>query len=122
MGKVKQGTAKIPPAAGEVLTLAEAATFLRVDEASLEADANADRVPGRRVGGEWRFHRAGLTHWLATGRTARGDTPLEAAHRRHEAALASGDAVAVCETFLEVLRELREELDRYHERGEASAG
>src|SRR5689334_24481781 len=115
MGKVKQGTAKVPPAAGEVLTLAEAAAFLRVDEASLEADANADRVPGRRVGGEWRFHRAGLVHWLATGRAARGDTPLEAAHRRHQAALESGDADAECETFLEVLREQREDLNRYHD-------
>ena len=112
----------VTAAANEVLTLAEAAAFLRVDEASLAADADADRVPGQRVGGEWRFHRAGLMHWLATGRAARSDTPLEAAHRRHQAALASGDADAECETFLEVLREQREELNRYHERGRASAG
>lgn len=119
MGKVKK---KPKAAAGEVLTLAEAAAFLRVDEATLEADAAADRVPGRRVGGEWRFHRGGLAHWLAAGRAVRGDTPLEAAHRRHQAALASGDPDAEGETFLEVLREQREELNRYHERGGSSAG
>ncbi len=54
----------LPPT--EVLTLAEAAAYLRVPEAGLRADAEAGRVPGRRVGGEWRFSRQALIDWLGT--------------------------------------------------------
>jgi hypothetical protein len=54
------GTAAPP----EVLTLPEAAAFLRVPEAGLKADADAGRVPGRLVAGEWRFVKATLLAWL----------------------------------------------------------
>jgi len=55
------------PPAPEVLTLAEAAKFLRVTEAGLLTDAVAGRVPARRVAGEWRFGRARLLAWLGDG-------------------------------------------------------
>ena len=54
----------IPPT-GEVLTLAEAAAFLRVSESGLKADAAAGRVPGRVVAGEWRFVKPTLLAWLS---------------------------------------------------------
>ncbi|HSQ58390.1 MAG TPA: helix-turn-helix domain-containing protein [Gemmata sp.] len=53
------------PTAPEVLTVAEAAAFLRVPEAGLEADAKAGRVPGRLVAGQWRFGKATLLAWLS---------------------------------------------------------
>jgi hypothetical protein len=49
---------------GEILTLAEAAAFLRVSEDGLKADAVGGKVPGRLVAGEWRFNRAALLCWL----------------------------------------------------------
>src|SRR5579871_3459458 len=49
----------------EVLTLSEAATLLRVSSDGLKADAEAGRVPGRVVAGEWRFSRVGLLDWLS---------------------------------------------------------
>jgi hypothetical protein len=49
---------------GEILTLAEAAQFLRVSEDGLKADAVGGKVPGRVVAGEWRFNRAALLCWL----------------------------------------------------------
>jgi hypothetical protein len=52
-----------PPS--EVLTLPEAAALLRVSEAGLKADADAGRVPGRPVAGEWRFVKATLLAWLS---------------------------------------------------------
>lgn len=55
------GTAAPP----EVITLAEAAAFLRVSEVGLKADADAGRVPGRIVAGEWRFVKATLLAWLS---------------------------------------------------------
>ncbi len=56
----------VPAPTGEILTLAEAAAFLRVPEEGLRADAVAGRVPGRQVAGEWRFVKATLLAWLST--------------------------------------------------------
>jgi excisionase family DNA binding protein len=48
----------------DILTLAEAAAYLRTSEAQL-ADLAADGgVPARRIGGEWRFLRKALDDWL----------------------------------------------------------
>lgn len=126
MGKLKKkpkaAKAAKPPKPGEVLTLAQAAAYLQVDEDSLEADARAGRVPARMLGGEWRFHRAGLAAWLSAPPGVPGDTPAEAALRRHQAALASGDSDAECESYLEYLRELRAENNRFVDRGELARG
>jgi excisionase family DNA binding protein len=62
--KAKPTANGTPTPPGDVLTLAEAAAFLRVPEAGLRQDAEAGRVPGRRVAGEWRFSRDGLHEWL----------------------------------------------------------
>lgn len=55
----------VPAPPADVLTLAEAAAFLRVSEDGLRADAEAGRVPGRVVAGEWRFVRPTLLEWLS---------------------------------------------------------
>ena len=57
----------------EVMTLAEAAAFLRVPEDGLKADAASGRVPGRLVADEWRFTKATLLAWFNEPETARGD-------------------------------------------------
>ncbi|MFO0850171.1 MAG: helix-turn-helix domain-containing protein [Gemmataceae bacterium] len=51
--------------APDVLTLSDAAALLRVPQAGLKSDADAGRLPGRLVAGEWRFSRAALMGWLA---------------------------------------------------------
>ena len=51
----------------EVLTAAEAAALLQVDDAAVVAAAEAGDLPGRRLGGEWRFSRAAVLAWLAGG-------------------------------------------------------
>ncbi len=48
----------------DVLTLEEAADYLRVSTTELEALADRREVPGRRIGGHWRFSRAALLAWL----------------------------------------------------------
>jgi hypothetical protein len=53
------------PSAEGILTLTEAAAFLRVPEEGLRKDAEAGRVPGRLVAGQWRFARATLLDWLS---------------------------------------------------------
>jgi Helix-turn-helix domain len=52
-------------AGAQVLTLEEAATFLRLDRAGLADAAARGDVPGRRILGTWRFSRAALIAWLA---------------------------------------------------------
>lgn len=39
----------------QVLTLAEAAAFLRISPYTLREQVSAGKVPGAKVGGEWRF-------------------------------------------------------------------
>jgi putative molybdopterin biosynthesis protein len=49
----------------DVLTLREAAAWLRLSERSLYALARQRRVPAAQLGGKWLFPRALLEHWLA---------------------------------------------------------
>jgi excisionase family DNA binding protein len=49
----------------EVLTPAQAAALLQVDEDAVLALAEEGRLPGRRIGDEWRFARAALVEWLS---------------------------------------------------------
>ena len=52
------------PAVGDVLTLAEAAAYLRLPEGEVVRLVHADGLPGRAVGDEWRFLKAALQDWL----------------------------------------------------------
>ena len=51
----------------DVFTSAEAAAFLKVGNRTVLDEAKRGRLPGRRVGKEWRFSRRVLEQWLATG-------------------------------------------------------
>ena len=48
----------------EVLTLNEAAAYLRVSEADVVKLATSHELPGRKIGEEWRFLKQGLEDWL----------------------------------------------------------
>lgn len=60
----------------DVLTMREAAAWLRLSERSLYDLARSRRLPAAQVGGKWLFPRAQLERWLA----AQADGP-EMAHR-----------------------------------------
>ncbi len=49
-----------------VLTLAEAAVYLRGPERDLAELAETNDLPARKVAGEWRFLRRGLDDWLGS--------------------------------------------------------
>jgi excisionase family DNA binding protein len=60
------GHASVRPAEPpEVLSLAQLSELVQVPEADLAAMAEAGELPGRRIGGEWRFSRAAVLAWLA---------------------------------------------------------
>ena len=50
--------------APEILTAGEAAALLRVEEADVVDAAERGELPGRRIGGEWRFGREALLAWV----------------------------------------------------------
>jgi excisionase family DNA binding protein len=55
----------------EVLTLAEAAGYLRVSEEAVLQLVREQCLPGRRIGDEWRFARTALRDWLCEGPSAK---------------------------------------------------
>lgn len=64
--KSRNGTVRAsaaPPA--EVLTLAEAAAFLRISEAEVLQLVRERRLPGRSVADDWRFLKSAVAAWLA---------------------------------------------------------
>jgi excisionase family DNA binding protein len=55
----------VPADALDVLTLADAAELLRIDEQTVAKAAERGELPGRKLGGEWRFARSAVLRWLA---------------------------------------------------------
>ena len=49
---------------GEVLTLEEAAAYLRVSPEQVDDLATRRDLPARKIGDQWRFHKAALVDWL----------------------------------------------------------
>jgi excisionase family DNA binding protein len=54
-----------PFAPPEVLTTAELAEWLQVEEPTIAELAEQGELPGRKLGGEWRFAREAVLAWLA---------------------------------------------------------
>ena len=50
----------------EVLTLTEAAAYLRLPEAEVVGAVQSQGLPGRCIAGEWRFLKSAIEHWLAS--------------------------------------------------------
>ena len=78
----------------DVLTLAETAAYLRLPEDAVRAEAEAGRLVGLNVRGEWRFVRAGIVVWLQTPRVAvtkpqPSVTPFQETPQEYEAFMAS---------------------------------
>jgi excisionase family DNA binding protein len=59
------GRASIQEIGDEVMTAGEAAALLKLDEQAVLKAAKAGELPGRLIGGHWRFSRPGLLAWLA---------------------------------------------------------
>jgi hypothetical protein len=97
-----------PVPATEVMTLAEAAAFLRVSEDGLKADAAAGRVPGRHVAGEWRFVKETLLAWLSQPepRPARMSSDL-VEHLKRTGQPWTPDAQREAEAFISSMRSAR---------------
>src|SRR5262245_58120969 len=54
---------------GEVLTLAEAAAYLRFPEADVLRLVDEQGLPARHLANEWRFLKAAIQDWLRAGKS-----------------------------------------------------
>jgi excisionase family DNA binding protein len=59
------GFARPSPATDDVLTAAQLADFLKIDEETVRKLAQRGELPGRKIGRDWRFSRAAILDWLA---------------------------------------------------------
>jgi len=71
----------------EVLTLEEAARYLRLTPEAVARQAATGNIPGQRVEGSWRFLQAALTDWL-------GPRDYRAVLLQQAGALANDDSLA----------------------------
>ena len=51
----------------EILTIAEAASFLQIDRRSLYNLVKEGKVPGKKILNKWRFERESLKAWVREG-------------------------------------------------------
>jgi excisionase family DNA binding protein len=65
--KAKPEETTVQGLSGEVLTLSEAAAYLKVAEADVLRGVEEQALPARRLGNEWRFLKAAIQQWLGTG-------------------------------------------------------
>ena len=52
--------------ANELMTLEQVASYLQRDAREISKMATRGNIPGHKVGGQWRFARAEINHWLET--------------------------------------------------------
>ena len=92
-------------AAPGVLTLAEAAAFLRVSDEGLRSDAESGHIPARKVAGQWRFVKATLLEWLSqaepNGKLVRTGADLVEYLRRVHATSDYRETVDETEAFID---------------------
>jgi len=55
-----------------VLTVGEAAEYLRIPKSSLYKLAKERKIPCQKVGRHWRFHRSAIDKWLSASGTGLG--------------------------------------------------
>lgn len=51
----------------DAMTASDVASYLKVSESAVIEEAASGRLPGRRLGGEWRFVRMAIVDWLRSG-------------------------------------------------------
>ena len=82
-----------------------AAEYLAVPEPAVIAEAESGRLPGQKIGPEWRFVVLALVDWLRAGRP--GGTPRAAARDRLLDLPAPDETPEEQEVFLQHMRDLR---------------
>ncbi len=59
-----------------MLSAGETAALLKLDEPAVLLAAESGELPGRQIGGHWRFSRSAVLAWLAGVDDRTGSRPL----------------------------------------------
>ena len=54
----------------DILTIRDVAEYLKVTEKTVYGLAQKGRLPGFKVGGQWRFKREDIDQWIEDGKEA----------------------------------------------------
>jgi len=81
------------------LSLEELASYLHLTPAQVQKLASRDKIPGRKVGGEWRFNESEIHHWLEEQIGVADDQALEKVEhvlqQRHRKATGQPDLIRI---------------------------
>jgi len=75
------------PTDGEILTLEELHSYLKIPKPTLYALAQAGRIPAAKVGKHWRFRKNDIDEWLNAQKWNR---PLQRRHRKAKQTAGNG--------------------------------
>ena len=56
-----------PTPNNEVMTLDELSVYLKIPKSTLYKLVQEGRLPGQKIGKQWRFGKQGIDQWLAEG-------------------------------------------------------
>jgi nitrogen PTS system EIIA component len=73
----------------EIMDLEQLAAYLRRDVREVSKLANRGRLPGKKVGGQWRFASAEINYWIETQMPGLNEEQLAALEDRGDTALAN---------------------------------
>lgn len=79
--------------AGEIMTIRQVAEYLQMSPSNVYHLVNKGELPGRKIGGVWRFVRSEIDGWIAGGQRP---IPLDI--------LVVEDEPPVCQLFVETLK------------------
>lgn len=57
----------MPIPSSEVMTLDELSAYLKIPKSTLYKLVQEGRLPGQKIGKQWRFGKQGIDQWLAEG-------------------------------------------------------
>ncbi|MEK6749949.1 MAG: helix-turn-helix domain-containing protein [Pseudomonadota bacterium] len=57
----------MPISSSDVMTLDELSVYLKIPKSTLYKLVQEGRLPGQKIGKQWRFGKQGIDQWLAEG-------------------------------------------------------
>src|SRR5882724_6814349 len=85
----------------EIMDLEQLAVYLQRDLREVTKMASRGYLPGRKVGGEWRFFSSEINHWIETQMHAYTEQELEALESRTGTATCVAAEPLVCSMLSE---------------------
>ena len=58
----------MPRLSADIMTISDLAEYLKISKSTLYKLAQAGRLPGKKVGRHWRFHKNTIDQWIQSGR------------------------------------------------------